>query len=111
MQMNPKMEVPVLQNDTLIVPSSNQIISYLLANFNENPEKSLLPTDDRNLLRDMIFLNRKISQIPVGIISIGTFLHPDIISSPKLPFIGPLRNSFLRNYPTVFRIAFLKKKD
>lgn len=35
MQMNPKMDIPVLQNETLVVPSSNQIISYLEANYND----------------------------------------------------------------------------
>ncbi|XP_055313359.1 ganglioside-induced differentiation-associated protein 1 isoform X2 [Sitodiplosis mosellana] len=94
MQMNPKMDVPVLQDDTLVVPSSNQIINYLEANFNG---PSLLPKEDRNLLNKVIFLNRKICQIPIGIISLGTFIHPDIVSKPKLPFIGPLRRSFLES--------------
>lgn len=103
MQMNPKMDVPVLQNDTLIVPSSNQIISYLEANFH-GKHPVLLPTDDRNLLRQIAILHRKISQIPIGIISLGTILHSNIVSSPKLPFIGPLRASFLRNF--CFSIVF-----
>lgn len=42
--MNPKAEVPVLQHDTLIVPESGRIISYLEENFpdgkNEIPKKS-----------------------------------------------------------------------
>lgn len=95
MQMNPKMDVPVLRNDTLVVPSSNQIIHYLEANFNGKKHPTLLPFEDRNLMNKVIFLNRKISQIPIGIISLGTFIHPDIVSSPKLPFIGPLRRKFL----------------
>lgn len=33
--MNPKLDIPVLQNGPLIVPSSNQIICYLDANFND----------------------------------------------------------------------------
>lgn len=97
MQMNPKMDVPVLQNDTFIVPSSNQIIHYLEANFLEN-NTTLLPTQNRNLLNKVMFLNRKINQIPIGIISLGTFIHSDIVSSPQLPFIGPLRYSFLGEF-------------
>ncbi|XP_031616589.1 ganglioside-induced differentiation-associated protein 1 [Contarinia nasturtii] len=96
MQMNPKMDVPVLQNDMLVVPSSNQIIHYLEANFVEK-HPTLLPTQNRNLLNKVIFLNRKISQIPIGIISLGTFIHSKIVSSPQLPFIGPLRCSFLES--------------
>lgn len=92
MHMNPKMDVPVLRNDTLVVPSSNQIINYLEANFNGT---ALLPRGNRNHLNKVVFLNRKISQIPIGIISLGTFIHPDIVSAPKLPFVGPLRQSFL----------------
>lgn len=97
MQLNPKMDVPVLQNDTLVVPSSNQIISYLEANF-AGDHPTLLPSDDRNLLKQIVFMHRKISQIPIGIISLGTILHPNIVSSPQLPFIGPLRASFLRKF-------------
>lgn len=94
MEMNPKMEVPVLQNETLIVPSSSQIVNYIEANFKEI---SLLPTDDRHIMSKVILFNRKISQIPIGIISLGTFIHSEIVSSPKLPFVGPLRKSFLSN--------------
>lgn len=61
MQMNPKMDVPVLQNESLIVPSSSQIINYLEADF-IGTDVPLLPTDDRHLLRKIEFLNRKISQ-------------------------------------------------
>lgn len=101
MQMNPKMDVPVLQNDTLIVPSSNQIISYLEANF-VNKHAPLLPFENRNILTKVVLLHRKISQIPIGIISLGTILHSDIVSSPKLPFVGPLRRSFLGNFQKFF---------
>lgn len=97
MQMNPKMDVPVLRNETLIVPSSNQIISYLEANF-VNTHPPLLPLDNRNNLNKVVLFHRKISQIPIGIISLGTILHSDIVSSPKLPFVGPLRRSFLGKY-------------
>lgn len=97
MQMNPKMDVPVLRNETLIVPSSNQIISYLEANF-INGHSTLLPLDSRQLLNKVVLLHRKISQIPIGIISLGTILHSDLVSAPKLPFVGPLRQSFLGNF-------------
>lgn len=102
-QMNPKMDVPVLQNDTLIVPSSNQIIGYLEANFTDT-HPALLPTDDRGLLRQVIFLHRKISQIPIGMISLGSILHPKIVYSPRLPFVGPLRIRFLRKFLFFFLI-------
>lgn len=35
LQLNPKFDVPVLQNGSLVIPSSNQIISYLEENFDE----------------------------------------------------------------------------
>lgn len=88
MQMNPRMDVPVLQNNTFIVPSSNQIINYLEANFSGPKHPTLLATENRTLLN-------KIDQIPIGMISLGTFIHSNIVSSPRLPFIGPLRSSFL----------------
>lgn len=105
-EMNPKMEIPVLQNETLIVPSSNQIISYLESNFGDI-QPALLPFDDRMLLKQVIFLHRKISQIPIGMISLGSILHSKIVSSPSLPFIGPLRVRFLRTFSLLFCVTFV----
>lgn len=33
LELNPKFDVPVLQNGSLVIPSSNQIINYLEENF------------------------------------------------------------------------------
>lgn len=41
--------------------------------------------------------HRAICQLPIGIISVGTILHPFIVSDAKLPFVGPLRDGILRN--------------
>lgn len=38
--MNPKAEVPVLKHDTLLVPESGRIISYLEENFPDGKNKS-----------------------------------------------------------------------
>lgn len=35
LELNPKGEIPVLQNGSLIIPSSGQIVSYLEDNFQE----------------------------------------------------------------------------
>lgn len=115
MQMNPKSDVPVLQIEALIVPTSNEIINYLEVNFNDGKatnsfkflihlfifllietHASLLPMKDVKLRNKIVNLHRRISQIPIGVISLGSILHPELVSCPGLPFVGPLRSGILR---------------
>lgn len=123
--LNPKLDIPVLQNGPLIVPSSSQIICYLDANFNSGEfvqfhdtirkhsrwfrlirtqnlgEHDLFPASNSKRLDSIASFHRKISRLPIGIISLGTFIHSSIVSQPKWPFIAPLRNRFLRKlFPT-----------
>ncbi len=58
---------------------------------------NLLPRDlDRSVLEKILFFHKKISRIPIGAISMGSFIHTDLCSNPKPPFIGLTRSSFLR---------------
>lgn len=115
LELNSKGEVPVLQHDALIVPASGRIISYLEDNilggiffndyFNRSLDnyliileniKRLLPRDVgvKNLER-IIYFHRKVSRLPIGAISMGSFIHSDLCANPKVPFIGPVRSGFL----------------
>lgn len=62
--------------------------------------------NDMELRKKIIYFHRRISQIPIGIISLGSILHPDIVSWPKLPFVGPLRNGILRNFFFLLQFHF-----
>lgn len=58
---------------------------------------SLFPRDlDRSVKERILFFHKKISRIPIGAISMGSFIHTDLCSNPKPPFIGITRSSFLR---------------
>lgn len=124
--MNPKLDIPILQNGSLIVPYSNQIICYLDANFNggelqsifvvENNnylfilydktrkigENGLFPAENTKRLNEIVSIHGKISCLPIGLISLGTFIHSSIVRQPKLPFIAPLRSRFIRKHMPIF---------
>ena len=53
---------------------------------------------DSHVIQRIIYFHRKFSRIPIGAISIGSFLHSDLCSNPKLPFVGPTRTGFLRKF-------------
>lgn len=56
----------------------------------------LLPLDlDEKVIKRIIYFHRKISRLPIGAISMGSFVHSDLCSQPKIPFIGPVRNGFI----------------
>ncbi|KAJ6641865.1 Ganglioside-induced differentiation-associated protein 1 [Pseudolycoriella hygida] len=98
LELNPKGEVPVLQDGTLIIPESGRIISYIEDHFQGENIPSLLPKDlDRSVTEKIVGFHKKISRIPIGAISMGSFIHTDLCSNPKPPFIGITRNSFLQN--------------
>lgn len=118
LDLNSKGEVPVLQHDALIVPASGRIISYLEDNihggislndyYNRSADncltileniKRLLPKDVAvKNLQSIIYFHRKVSRLPIGAISMGSFIHSDLCANPKVPFIGPVRSGFLSNF-------------
>jgi len=98
LELNPKGEVPVLQDGTLIVPESGRIISYIEDHYQGENIPNLFPRDlDQYVSDKILFFHRKISRIPIGAISMGSFIHTDLCSNPKPPFIGITRSSFIQN--------------
>lgn len=43
----------------------------------------------------MMTFERALSRLPVGALSLGSFIHDDLKLVPKAPFIGPVRQSCL----------------
>lgn len=43
----------------------------------------------------MITFERAFTRLPIGALSLGSFIHDDLKLSPKAPFIGPVRQSCL----------------
>lgn len=43
-----------------------------------------------------------IDHIPAGIVTMGSFYHPEFCQNPKQPFIQPVRKSLLGKYCVTF---------
>lgn len=99
MDLNPKGEVPVLQDGLLIIPESSQIINYLEKNYSDGTNLRLIPRNLNNKeTESILFFSRLITRIPVGAVSMGSFVHEEFCVNPKPPFVGPVRKSFMRKY-------------
>uniref|UniRef100_A0A8W7P2B7 GST N-terminal domain-containing protein n=1 Tax=Anopheles coluzzii TaxID=1518534 RepID=A0A8W7P2B7_ANOCL len=120
LELNPRAELPVLQNGLLIVPGSNRILDYLEENYPKN--KSLRMPNDTDKL--VVGFRQTIERLPIGVITIGSFLHSQHTASPKFPFVLPVRQTILardetlahrlRAYATAypaFAEVLLKKAD
>lgn len=104
LEMNPKAEVPVLRNGMLVIPESGRILKYLEDNF-QTEHIRLFPRElNVKIVENIIYFHRKISRVPIGAISMGSFLHPDFCVNPKPPFTGLTRQSFLGEFVVKYRI-------
>ncbi|XP_063222845.1 ganglioside-induced differentiation-associated protein 1 isoform X2 [Bacillus rossius redtenbacheri] len=96
LQLNPKAEVPVLKDGVKVIPESARIIDYLEDNFSNGVSPSLKATDLGAEVRQKVAQYRAaLEHIPAGIITMGSFLHPEYIHNPRLPFIQPIRRLLL----------------
>ncbi|EDW18618.1 ganglioside-induced differentiation-associated protein 1 isoform X1 [Drosophila mojavensis] len=98
LNLNPKGDVPVLQDGAFIIPNSPQIINYVESKFRGERHPTLKPYRPDSLEYDkMSTFERAFTRLPVGALSLGSFIHDDLKLSPKAPFIGPVRQSCLKN--------------
>ncbi|XP_060519297.1 ganglioside-induced differentiation-associated protein 1 [Cylas formicarius] len=95
LQINPKGEVPVLQDTGKIIPDSARIIDYLEDNFSNGDTPRLIPMEPEVRQR-VTYFRGIIDKINGNVITIGSFIHPETASNPKLPFIGPVRSALLQ---------------
>ncbi|KAF4526297.1 hypothetical protein B566_EDAN015212 [Ephemera danica] len=79
MQINPKCEVPVLQDGVRVIPDSSRIIDYIEDNFSNGNKPSLVPKNLGPTVRQKVDYFRGIlDQLPAGVITMGSFYHPDL---------------------------------
>ncbi|XP_055536652.1 ganglioside-induced differentiation-associated protein 1 [Wyeomyia smithii] len=97
LKMNPRGELPVLQNGLLVVNGSTRILDYLEENF---PKAKSLAVPS-NAEKKIQFFKSTIDKIPIGVITIGSFLHPKSVVSPKSPFVQPVRYTILERDETI----------
>ncbi|XP_037722938.1 ganglioside-induced differentiation-associated protein 1 isoform X3 [Drosophila subpulchrella] len=97
LNLNPKGDVPVLQDGAFVIPSSTHIINYVESKFRGGAHRSLKPAHNSKEFDQMLVLEQAIARLPVGTLSLGSFIHDDLKLVPKAPFIGPVRQSCLKN--------------
>lgn len=97
LELNPRAELPVLQKGLLIVPGSNRILDYLEENYPKN--KPLKLSWNKNV--KILNLKNALDKLPIGVITMGSFLHPRTVVAPKSPFVQPVRYTILERDETV----------
>ncbi|KAI8129542.1 hypothetical protein FF38_04795 [Lucilia cuprina] len=103
LNLNPKGDVPVLQDGSFVVPDSLHIINYIENKFRGGDYKSLKPKNNNSLENEKMQLFEQIlGHLPVGALSLGSFIHDDLKLVPKPPFIGPIRKTCLKNNEKVY---------
>lgn len=55
----------------------------------------LIPRDDPKISARTEYFNKLISKVPIGAISLGSFMHPEFCGTTKSPFLGPAKQTFL----------------
>lgn len=88
--LNPRGEVPVLQDGDKIIPESVKIIDYIEDHFTGEDTPSLLPWSSSSKQR-ILELRKALDQLPGNVITVGSFKHKESVDNPKLPFVGPVR--------------------
>ncbi|XP_016989796.1 ganglioside-induced differentiation-associated protein 1 isoform X2 [Drosophila rhopaloa] len=104
LNLNPKGDVPVLQDGAFIIPNSTHIINYVDSKFRGGIHRTLKPPHNSKDFDKMLILEQAMSRLPVGTLSLGSFIHDDLKLVPKAPFIGPVRQSCLKNNDKVLEM-------
>ncbi|XP_034483353.1 ganglioside-induced differentiation-associated protein 1 isoform X1 [Drosophila innubila] len=105
LNLNPKGDVPVLQDGVFVIPNSPEIISYVDTKYRGEEHPVLKPYNPYSLQYDqMMVFERAFSRVPVGTLSLGSLIHDDLKLVPKAPFIGPVRQSCLKNNDKVMEL-------
>ncbi|XP_073968783.1 ganglioside-induced differentiation-associated protein 1-like isoform X3 [Rhodnius prolixus] len=107
LKINPRGEVPVIQDGENIVPDSLRIINYLEDKYTGESHARLIPTDESaDIIEKHNHFHTIIHELPADVITIGSFYHTEFVRSPKLPFIYPVR----RHMKTVTAKSLAKLK-
>jgi len=75
--------------------SLNSFYDYVINFYILGAHRSLKPAHNSKEFDQMLVLEQAIARLPVGTLSLGSFIHDDLKLVPKAPFIGPVRQSCL----------------
>ncbi|KAF5280223.1 hypothetical protein FQA39_LY05357 [Lamprigera yunnana] len=112
LKINPRGEVPVLQDNGKVIPDSVRIIDYLEDNFSNGNTPRLIPTDNLETKQKVLHFKAMIDALPARIITMGSFHHSELVHFPKPPFVGPVRTMLINaDRNTVKVLQELAKKN
>lgn len=93
LKINPRGEVPVLQDTGKVISDSTRIIDYLEDNFSNGGTPRLIPINKGVEVRQKVIHFRSlIDPLPARILTMGSFRHDDFVRGARPPFIGPVRS-------------------
>lgn len=69
----------------------------------------LIPRDDPKISARTEYFNKLISKVPIGAISLGSFMHPEFCGTTKSPFLGPAKQTFLSKSNTYSKFKSISR--
>ncbi|XP_045450744.1 ganglioside-induced differentiation-associated protein 1 [Melitaea cinxia] len=109
LDINPRGEIPVLKVNKSIIPDSTRILDYLELYLERETTPLIEVSQDSKVLLTITKFRELIEALPAGLITVGSFFHPHLCGTPKLPFILPVRevlkNGDLSNSKNLRRLA------
>ncbi|KAG6462712.1 ganglioside-induced differentiation-associated protein 1 [Manduca sexta] len=91
LEINPRGEIPVLKVKHELIPDSTRILDYLEFYLDADLPPLINVSTDSKVLNNISKFREVIEALPAGVITVGSFFHPHLCGSPKLPFILPIR--------------------
>ncbi|CAH2981327.1 unnamed protein product [Chilo suppressalis] len=91
LDINPRGEIPVLKINNEIIPDSSRIIDYLEKQCKPELHPLINVSSEKKILENINKFRDLIETLPIGVITVGSFCHPHLCGSPKLPFVLPVR--------------------
>ncbi|XP_047504719.1 ganglioside-induced differentiation-associated protein 1 [Pieris napi] len=109
LEINPRGEIPVLKVNTAIIPDSTRILDYLEFYLNQETPPLINVSADHKVMKNVNMFREMIEALPAGLITVGSFFHPHLCGTPKMPFILPVRevlkNGDLSNSKNLRKLA------
>ncbi|NP_001186866.1 ganglioside-induced differentiation-associated protein 1 [Bombyx mandarina] len=91
LEINPRGEIPVLKVKDALIPDSTRILDYLEFYLDSDLVPLINVSKDTKVVTTINKFRELIDALPAGVITVGSFFHPHLCGSPKLPFILPVR--------------------
>lgn len=72
--------------------------SYIFLQICIGDTPRLIPLDQGSEIRQKVnYFRNIIDEIPANVVTVGSFFHPKLVDSPKIPFIAPVRRQMAGN--------------